>query len=93
MQFLKKNYEKILLGLVLFGLVGTVVFLLFYVANEKQAQEERRTKIINRSTLLRSWRTLPGQLCACSTAMASSLMRRGLMPACLAICFMKPSTR
>ena len=48
MQFLKKNYEKILLGLVLLGLVGTVVFLLFYVANEKQAQEDRRNKIINR---------------------------------------------
>ena len=49
MQFLKKNYEKVLLGLVLLGLVGTVVFLLFYVSNEKQAQEERRTKIINRT--------------------------------------------
>jgi len=48
MQFLKKNYEKILLGLVLLGLVGTVVFLLFYVANEKQAQEERRNKILTR---------------------------------------------
>lgn len=48
MQFLKKNYEKVLLGLVLFGLVGTVVFLLFYVANEKQAQEERRNKFFNR---------------------------------------------
>lgn len=48
MQFLKKNYEKILLGLVLAGLVGTVVFLLFYVTNEKQAQEERRNQIINR---------------------------------------------
>ena len=48
MQFLKKNYEKILLGLVLLGLVGTVVFLLFYVASEKEAQEERRNKIVNR---------------------------------------------
>ena len=48
MQFLKKNYEKVILGLVLLGLVGTVVFLLFYVANEKQAQEDRRIKIINR---------------------------------------------
>ncbi|MFO1487038.1 MAG: hypothetical protein U1F65_01035 [Verrucomicrobiota bacterium] len=48
MQFLKKNYEKVLLGLVLLGLVGTVVFLLFYVANEKQAQEERRNKILTR---------------------------------------------
>lgn len=49
MQFLKKNYEKVLLGFVLLGLVFTVVFLLFYVTNEKQAQEERRTKIINRA--------------------------------------------
>ncbi len=48
MQFLKKNYEKILLGLVLLGLVGTVVFLLFYVTNEKQAQEDRRIKITTR---------------------------------------------
>jgi hypothetical protein len=48
MQFLKKNYEKILLGLVLVGLVAVSVFLLFFVNNEKQAQEERRTKIINR---------------------------------------------
>ena len=48
MQFLKKNYEKVLLGLVLLGLVGTVVFLLFYVSTEKEKQEERRTKIINR---------------------------------------------
>lgn len=48
MQFLKKNYEKILLGLVLVGLVGTVVFLIFYVQSEKQAQEERRNNIINR---------------------------------------------
>ncbi|HEU5123269.1 MAG TPA: hypothetical protein VFW05_04305 [Verrucomicrobiae bacterium] len=48
MQFLKKNYEKVLLGLVLVGLVVVAVFLLLVVANEKQAQEERRTKIINR---------------------------------------------
>ena len=48
MQFLKKNYEKVLLGLVLVGLVGTVIFLLFYVSSEKQQQEERRNKIINR---------------------------------------------
>jgi len=48
MQFLKKNYEKILLGLVLFGLVVAVGFLVVLVSNEKQAQEERRNKIINR---------------------------------------------
>jgi hypothetical protein len=29
-------------------------------------------RIISRSTLLRSWRTLPGQSCDCSTAIASS---------------------
>jgi hypothetical protein len=45
MQFIKKNYEKILLGLVLVGLVAVAVFLLFLVSNEKQAQEERRNKI------------------------------------------------
>ncbi len=28
-------------------------------------------RIITRSTLLRSWRTLPGQTCDCSTAIAS----------------------
>jgi hypothetical protein len=48
MQFIKKNYEKVLLGLVLLGLVAVAVFLLFLVSNEKQAQEERRNKIINR---------------------------------------------
>jgi hypothetical protein len=45
MQFIKKNYEKILLGLVLVGLVAAAVFLLFLVSNERQAQEERRVKI------------------------------------------------
>lgn len=47
MQFIKKNYEKVLLGVVLFGLVVISVFLLLMVANEKQGQEERRNKIIN----------------------------------------------
>jgi hypothetical protein len=47
MQFIKKNYEKILLGLVLVGLVVAVAFLPFLVASEKQAQEERSNKIIN----------------------------------------------
>jgi hypothetical protein len=47
MQFLKKNYEKVLLGLVLLGLVATVVILFFYVSSEKQKQAERRDQIIN----------------------------------------------
>lgn len=45
MQFIKKNYEKVLLGLVLFGLVVTVAFLFVLVANERQAQAERREKV------------------------------------------------
>jgi hypothetical protein len=49
MQFIKKNYEKVLLGLVLLGLVAVAVFLLFLVANERQAQEDRRNKIITRT--------------------------------------------
>ncbi|MGN6553355.1 MAG: hypothetical protein ACTHLW_06500 [Verrucomicrobiota bacterium] len=48
MQFFKKNYEKVLLGLVLVGLVAVAVFLLLLVGNEKEAQAERRNKIINR---------------------------------------------
>jgi len=46
MQFIKKNYEKILLGVVLAGLVAVAVSLLFMVGNEKTAQEERRNRII-----------------------------------------------
>ena len=35
MQFLKKHYEKILLGIVLAGLIGVLVFMLFYIAADK----------------------------------------------------------
>jgi hypothetical protein len=48
MQFLKKNYEKVLLGLVLCGLVVAVGFLPFLVSKEKEDQENRRNKIIRR---------------------------------------------
>jgi len=48
MEFLKKNYEKILLGLVLLGLVVTVVFLLFLVAGETARLEQLRISIITR---------------------------------------------
>ena len=47
MQFIKKNYEKILLGLVLVGLVVASVFLLIKVGNERNAQEDRRHQIMN----------------------------------------------
>ena len=50
-------------------------------------------RIISRSTLLRSWRTLPGQSCDCSTAIASSpILRRG-RPVDCDICSMKWSTQ
>jgi hypothetical protein len=47
MEFLKKNYEKILLGLMLAGLVGVLVFMLFYIAADKQTMEERVNSLIN----------------------------------------------
>lgn len=47
MQFLKKHYEKILLGVVLAGLIGVLVFMLFYIAADKQAMEETINTVIN----------------------------------------------
>jgi hypothetical protein len=49
MQFIKKNYEKILLGLVLLGLVVVAVFLMFLVSNEKEEQTRLRDSIIQRT--------------------------------------------
>lgn len=40
MDFLKKNYEKILLGLVLAGLIGVLVFMFFYIASDNAAMKE-----------------------------------------------------
>jgi len=47
MQFLKKHYEKILLGVVLAGLIGVLVFMLFYIASDKAKMEETRNGLIN----------------------------------------------
>ncbi len=47
MQFLKKHYEKILLGIVLAGLIGVLVFMLFYIASDKEAMEGQATSLIN----------------------------------------------
>jgi len=49
MQFLKKHYEKILLGIVLAGMVGVLVFMIFYIAADKQAMEENVNSLINPS--------------------------------------------
>jgi hypothetical protein len=47
MQFLKKNYEKIVLGVVLAGLIGGLVFMVFFIASDKQAMDEKATGLIN----------------------------------------------
>ena len=46
MDFLKKHYEKALLGLVLLGLAVAVVFLLFKVGNDKQALEDKSGQLL-----------------------------------------------
>jgi len=71
MQFIKKNYEKVLLGIVLLGLAAVAVFLLFLVSGERQAQEERRNKIINRPV-----KPLP----AIEATQAEALLKRGETP-------------
>lgn len=47
MEFLKKNYEKILLGLVLAGLVGALVFMPFYIAADNQQTTDTISSILN----------------------------------------------
>ena len=49
MQFIKRNYEKILLAVVLSGLVVVSLFLLFMVSNEKQRLEDLRGSITSRT--------------------------------------------
>ena len=49
MEFLKKHYEKILLGLVLAGLVGALIFMPFYIASDNQAMNDVTESIINKS--------------------------------------------
>ncbi len=47
MDFLKKHYEKVLLGVVLIGLAAAVGSLFFKIASEKQKLEELRTSLIH----------------------------------------------
>lgn len=74
MQFIKKNYEKILLGIVLVGLVAVAVILLLKVGSEKEDQQNRRTKIINRPV-----KPLPPM----DTTQADSLLKRAESPVAL----------
>jgi hypothetical protein len=48
MDFIKKHYEKVLMGVVLVGLALAIAFLPFKIANERQKLEELGTSLINR---------------------------------------------
>lgn len=45
MDFLKKNYEKLLLGIVLLGLAVAVGFLPFVIASQKQSLQEKKDTV------------------------------------------------
>jgi hypothetical protein len=47
MDFLKKHYEKILLGVMLAGLIGVLVFMLFYIASDTEDMNSKRNQLIN----------------------------------------------
>ena len=47
MDFLKKHYEKVLLGVVLLGLAVAVAFLPFKIASDKQDLENKRITLIH----------------------------------------------
>jgi len=47
MDFIKKHYEKILLGVMLVGLIGVLVFMLFYIASEKSEMADKSNNFIN----------------------------------------------
>ena len=45
MSFIKKNYEKVLLGAVLLGLVGSLLFLPYVIARDKQQQDDQKNSL------------------------------------------------
>jgi hypothetical protein len=47
MAFLKKHYEKILLGVMLVGLIGVLVFMIFYIAADRNNMEQESVSLIN----------------------------------------------
>jgi hypothetical protein len=47
MDFLKKHYEKVLLGVVLLGLAVAVAFMLIKIPSEKQKLEDMRNQLIH----------------------------------------------
>lgn len=48
MSFIKKNYEKILLGVVLLGLVASLLMLPVIISHDQQALDDMESGIINR---------------------------------------------
>jgi hypothetical protein len=49
MDFLKKHYEKLILGVVLVGLIAAAGFIPFKVASEKTELDEKRDSLIPKS--------------------------------------------
>lgn len=47
MDFLKKHYEKILLGVVLIGLAGAVVAMLFVISSEQQRLQDMAQQVLH----------------------------------------------
>ena len=46
MEFIRRNYEKIILGAVLLGLVGVLVAMWFVIAADQQQMADMRNKVI-----------------------------------------------
>lgn len=74
MDFIKKNYEKVLLGVVLLGLVVGAVLLLLMIPRERQALLEKADEIIKRPA-----KPLPDL----EVSRPLALMQRGGGPGCL----------
>ncbi len=49
MDFVKKHYEKILLSVVLLGLMGVLVFMLYLIPSDRQRLADIRQSIISRA--------------------------------------------
>ncbi len=47
MEFLKKNYEKVLLGVVLLGLAGALGYMPIKIANDKEELGQKKEKLIH----------------------------------------------
>jgi len=48
MGFIKKNYEKIILGVILLGLVGALVALPIWISSDREKMNDARDSLINR---------------------------------------------